>query len=97
VAAVLGVVITMESIGGPASEIGHKVGAALVGAPTACHPLRVAPTTRTDPAGTRSSPRVRRLTSSRRGAGATALSWPANRRTASWWRTADRSRASRRP
>jgi chemotaxis protein MotA len=31
VAAVLGVVITMESIGGPASEIGHKVGAALVG------------------------------------------------------------------
>jgi chemotaxis protein MotA len=31
VAAVLGVVITMGSIDGPASEIGHKVGAALVG------------------------------------------------------------------
>lgn len=31
VAAVLGVVITMAAIGGPAEEIGHKVGAALVG------------------------------------------------------------------
>jgi len=31
VAAVLGVVITMGAIGGPASEIGHKVAAALVG------------------------------------------------------------------
>jgi len=31
VAAVLGVVITMGAIGGEASEIGHKVGAALVG------------------------------------------------------------------
>ena len=31
VAAVLGVVVTMASIDGPASEIGHKVGAALVG------------------------------------------------------------------
>jgi len=31
VAAVLGVVITMQSIDGPPSEIGHKVGAALVG------------------------------------------------------------------
>jgi chemotaxis protein MotA len=31
VAAVLGIVITMEAIDGPASEIGHKVGAALVG------------------------------------------------------------------
>ena len=31
VAAVLGIVITMGAIGGPASEIGHKVGAALVG------------------------------------------------------------------
>jgi chemotaxis protein MotA len=31
VAAVLGVVITMGSLGGPAEEIGHKVGAALVG------------------------------------------------------------------
>ena len=31
VAAVLGVVTTMESIGGPPEEIGHKVGAALVG------------------------------------------------------------------
>jgi chemotaxis protein MotA len=31
VAAVLGIVITMGSIDGPASEIGHKVGAALVG------------------------------------------------------------------
>ena len=31
VAAVLGVVITMGSIGGPPAEIGHKVGAALVG------------------------------------------------------------------
>ncbi len=31
VAAVLGVVITMAAIGGSASEIGHKVGAALVG------------------------------------------------------------------
>ena len=31
VAAVLGVVITMGAIDGPASEIGHKVGAALVG------------------------------------------------------------------
>jgi chemotaxis protein MotA len=31
VAAVLGVVITMGAIGGPAEEIGHKVGAALVG------------------------------------------------------------------
>jgi len=31
VAAVLGVVITMAAIGGPPAEIGHKVGAALVG------------------------------------------------------------------
>ena len=31
VAAVLGVVVTMQSLGGPASEIGHKVAAALVG------------------------------------------------------------------
>lgn len=31
VAAVLGIVITMGSIGGPAEEIGHKVAAALVG------------------------------------------------------------------
>ncbi len=31
VAAVLGIVITMQSIDGPAEEIGHKVGAALVG------------------------------------------------------------------
>lgn len=31
VAAVLGIVITMQAIGGPAEEIGHKVGAALVG------------------------------------------------------------------
>ncbi len=31
VAAVLGVVITMQSIGGPPEEIGHKVAAALVG------------------------------------------------------------------
>jgi chemotaxis protein MotA len=31
VAAVLGIVITMGAIDGPASEIGHKVGAALVG------------------------------------------------------------------
>ena len=31
VAAVLGVVITMGAIDGPPSEIGHKVGAALVG------------------------------------------------------------------
>jgi len=31
VAAVLGIVITMQAIGGPASEVGHKVGAALVG------------------------------------------------------------------
>lgn len=31
VAAVLGVVTTMEAIGGPPEEIGHKVGAALVG------------------------------------------------------------------
>ena len=31
VAAVLGIVITMGSIGGPPAEIGHKVGAALVG------------------------------------------------------------------
>jgi chemotaxis protein MotA len=31
VAAVLGVVITMQALGGPAEEIGHKVGAALVG------------------------------------------------------------------
>jgi chemotaxis protein MotA len=31
VAAVLGVVITMSAIGGPAEEIGHKVAAALVG------------------------------------------------------------------
>lgn len=31
VAAVLGIVLTMGSIGGPASEVGHKVGAALVG------------------------------------------------------------------
>jgi chemotaxis protein MotA len=31
VAAVLGVVITMSSLGGPPEEIGHKVAAALVG------------------------------------------------------------------
>jgi chemotaxis protein MotA len=31
VAAVLGIVVTMEHIGGPVEEIGHKVGAALVG------------------------------------------------------------------
>jgi chemotaxis protein MotA len=31
VAAVLGIVLTMGAIGGPASEVGHKVGAALVG------------------------------------------------------------------
>lgn len=31
VAAVLGIVITMQAIGGPASEVGHKVAAALVG------------------------------------------------------------------
>jgi len=31
VAAVLGIVLTMQSIGGPAAEIGHNVGAALVG------------------------------------------------------------------
>ena len=31
VAAVLGIVITMGAIDGPAQEIGHKVGAALVG------------------------------------------------------------------
>ena len=31
VAAVLGVVITMQAIGGPVEEVGHKVGAALVG------------------------------------------------------------------
>jgi chemotaxis protein MotA len=31
VAAVLGIVITMQAIDGPAEEIGHKVGAALVG------------------------------------------------------------------
>jgi chemotaxis protein MotA len=31
VAAVLGIVVTMQSIGGPVDEIGHKVGAALVG------------------------------------------------------------------
>jgi chemotaxis protein MotA len=31
VAAVLGIVITMQAIGGPPSEIGHKVGAALIG------------------------------------------------------------------
>jgi len=31
VAAVLGIVITMGAIGGPAAEVGHKVGAALVG------------------------------------------------------------------
>lgn len=31
VAAVLGIVVTMGAIGGPAEEIGHKVGAALVG------------------------------------------------------------------
>src|ERR1019366_6253200 len=31
VAAVLGVVITMQAIDGPPAEIGHKVGAALVG------------------------------------------------------------------
>ena len=31
VAAVLGIVVTMASIGGPVDEIGHKVGAALVG------------------------------------------------------------------
>jgi chemotaxis protein MotA len=31
VAAVLGIVVTMQAIDGPASEIGHKVAAALVG------------------------------------------------------------------
>jgi chemotaxis protein MotA len=31
VAAVLGIVLTMQAIGGPAAEVGHKVGAALVG------------------------------------------------------------------
>jgi chemotaxis protein MotA len=31
VAAVLGIVLTMQAIGGPASEVGHKVGSALVG------------------------------------------------------------------
>jgi chemotaxis protein MotA len=31
VAAVLGIVVTMQAIGGPVEEIGHKVGAALVG------------------------------------------------------------------
>jgi chemotaxis protein MotA len=31
VAAVLGIVLTMGAIGGPAAEVGHKVGAALVG------------------------------------------------------------------
>lgn len=31
VAAVLGIVITMQSVGGPAAEVGHKVAAALVG------------------------------------------------------------------
>jgi chemotaxis protein MotA len=31
VAAVLGIVVTMQSIGGPVEEVGHKVGAALVG------------------------------------------------------------------
>lgn len=31
VAAVLGIVITMQSVGGPASEVGHHVAAALVG------------------------------------------------------------------
>ena len=31
VAAVLGIVVTMQAIDGPASEVGHKVGAALVG------------------------------------------------------------------
>lgn len=31
VAAVLGIVVTMQAIGGPVTEIGHKVGAALVG------------------------------------------------------------------
>ena len=31
VAAVLGVVVTMSSLGGPPEEIGHKVAAALVG------------------------------------------------------------------
>ncbi|MGD0232859.1 MAG: flagellar motor stator protein MotA [Syntrophorhabdales bacterium] len=31
VAAVLGIVITMQAIGGPAEEVGHKVAAALVG------------------------------------------------------------------
>jgi len=31
VAAVLGIVVTMQSIGGPASEVGHHVAAALVG------------------------------------------------------------------
>jgi chemotaxis protein MotA len=31
VAAVLGIVVTMGALGGPASEIGHKVAAALVG------------------------------------------------------------------
>ena len=31
VAAVLGIVITMQAIDGPVEQIGHKVGAALVG------------------------------------------------------------------
>ncbi len=31
VAAVLGIILTMQSIGGPAAEVGHKVAAALVG------------------------------------------------------------------
>ena len=31
VAAVLGIVVTMQAIGGPVDEIGYKVGAALVG------------------------------------------------------------------
>ena len=31
VAAVLGIIITMQAIGGPAEEVGHKVAAALVG------------------------------------------------------------------
>ncbi len=31
VAAVLGIIITMQAIGGPAEQIGHKVAAALVG------------------------------------------------------------------
>ena len=53
-----------------------------------CHPSRVAPTTRTVPAGTPSSPHARRLISSRPGAGANAPPWPASRRIASWWRTA---------